>query len=817
MSKNKGTLITSTIRPLSGNLNIPTAHANELLGGFQTVDSILDRDNILNERRVFGMLVYVIITDEFYQLKQISSTDVSDNLNWDLIPLGMGTTTEWVSSVISIEGTPPGSPTIGDRYLVNSGVGLWSGLDDFIVEWDGSIWSATLPTQGMSVNIDDETDGVYIYINDSYPSGVWDKKLWVGDPFITKNIVDVSDVINVGTGSEYLIFGDIEVNGELNNWGNVTTINGVVIGTVSNYGSGTISNVFLLEDIIAGTGVSVVQTAQTTRELYIDLLSGTGINVGLSGSNFVISSISSTPSMSNKYIIQSGETVIVPDNEEYLIYGDLYVDGAMIIGTYGKVVVVNGSLDIGTGTVSNMGNVEIHQLVTDNGTNLKVDATEIRYGKSGRILFESDLIYVPILGTFARVITESDNLVYASSSSYLTSTASYNIDPYLGLGVEDPLKKLHIHGSGILISGSESEQSSALGDPNSARFIIDTEGNKTSEYVRLRNDEGVVFFISSVDDGGSLYPSLCIGTDSNEYLLNVSGYYGQYFTIDRFGTFSSFGDWNFNNHSMSNILIDGISIATHSSRHLPNGSDPLMTGTPSNIGASNSIGTSNAFARQDHIHAHGTQSGGNLHATASHVSHGFMSFSDKQSLDSLIVSTVSSVIISSTAVSITKGVKDYFGSFGTTSQVLTSIGNGVYWQTLVTASVLQMSPSNPTSTSDTTGVMMGLGTSSNIAPNKTGTFLVVASGDVLNEEPGFGSKIQFRYGLGTAPNNGDYLTGSTVGGLITTSNSDRVPFSLNSLVSNLTIGYNYWFDISLAANSGGTSSIMDISISIVEV
>ena len=77
MSKNKGTLITSTIRPLSDSLNIPTAHANELLGGFQTVNSILDRDSIVYERREFGMLVYVVITDEFYQLKQISSSDLS--------------------------------------------------------------------------------------------------------------------------------------------------------------------------------------------------------------------------------------------------------------------------------------------------------------------------------------------------------------------------------------------------------------------------------------------------------------------------------------------------------------------------------------------------------------------------------------------------------------------------------------------------------------------------------------------------------------------------------------------------------------------
>jgi hypothetical protein len=53
-------------------------------------------------------------------------------------------------------------------------------------------------------------------------------------------------------------------------------------------------------------------------------------------------------------------------------------------------------------------------------------------------------------------------------------------------------------------------------------------------------------------------------------------------------------------------LINGVNILSHASRHLPNGSDPLSTGVPSNIGTSNQEGIQNAFARQDHIHAIGT-------------------------------------------------------------------------------------------------------------------------------------------------------------------------------------------------------------------
>jgi hypothetical protein len=49
--------------------------------------------------------------------------------------------------------------------------------------------------------------------------------------------------------------------------------------------------------------------------------------------------------------------------------------------------------------------------------------------------------------------------------------------------------------------------------------------------------------------------------------------------------------------------VNSVTIESHASRHLPNGSDPLATGVPSSIGVTNSVGIQNAFARQDHIHA----------------------------------------------------------------------------------------------------------------------------------------------------------------------------------------------------------------------
>lgn len=65
-------------------------------------------------------------------------------------------------------------------------------------------------------------------------------------------------------------------------------------------------------------------------------------------------------------------------------------------------------------------------------------------------------------------------------------------------------------------------------------------------------------------------------------------------------------DLNLNNYNIDNVnLINNVSIGTHSSRHLPNGLDPLATAAPTTdlgIGTTNSVGIQNSFSRSDHSH-----------------------------------------------------------------------------------------------------------------------------------------------------------------------------------------------------------------------
>ena len=135
-----------------------------------------------------------------------------------------------------------------------------------------------------------------------------------------------------------------------------------------------------------------------------------------------------------------------------------------------------------------------------------------------------------------------------------------------------------------------------------------------------------------------------------------------------------------------------------------------------------------------------------------------------------------------------------------------------------TTTTYQATPADPSTTSSSTGVMMGLAGS--ITPAYSGVIMIIISGDMGNNTNNTGVQSQIRYGTGSAPANGAALTGTTAGSLVkmTVNNANNsMPFSLNAIVSGLTVGTTYWIDISLATISGGTVRTKDLSISVIEL
>lgn len=133
-------------------------------------------------------------------------------------------------------------------------------------------------------------------------------------------------------------------------------------------------------------------------------------------------------------------------------------------------------------------------------------------------------------------------------------------------------------------------------------------------------------------------------------------------------------------------------------------------------------------------------------------------------------------------------------------------------------STTQASPTNPTG-AGTTAKMQGLAQA--MTPVRSGNILIIISGDIANNTSGSGGAVQLYYGTGTAPLNGATVTGAAAGGLVGVSrvaaNNAYVPFSVNAIVSGLTPFTAYWIDLSMIAITGGTASITNLSVSIVEL
>lgn len=124
----------------------------------------------------------------------------------------------------------------------------------------------------------------------------------------------------------------------------------------------------------------------------------------------------------------------------------------------------------------------------------------------------------------------------------------------------------------------------------------------------------------------------------------------------------------------------------------------------------------------------------------------------------------------------------------------------------------------PTGTASATAVMMGLAGS--FTPTRGTKVILMASGQMQNSVLGDGVTVDLRYGTGTAPTNGAAVTG-TLAGIAQTETStaaaQRSGFALLGKVTGLTPGTAYWFDISLLAITGGTSTATGVSLVAFEV
>jgi hypothetical protein len=347
---NVGTLVGAAIRPLHWNDKIASAYSFEINGGLHSYETIIQRDSIIQERRDWGMLVNVYKNDidttknKTYQLKYgAASTDIMNNNNWVIFSGGAGGaggSAYWIDPVKSIIDLQPVVVADGDRYILGaSPTGLvWGQLSTgMIVQWNAttSVWESTTPLESMSVRVNDKNNAIYIY---ETTTG------WIKEK--QNQVIPLTATSSNGTS----YFGTVD---RLFSYEPDTIF--VVQFATANSGSTFTLNINSLGTKVVKQQINSGVSDFVAKEINTSVV----YNLQYDGTYFRLTKPTSSPTLV-RYRIQNSETVVVPAYQEYLVYGNLQVDGSLYVDANGKVVIINGALQISPGaTVSNSGNVQL--------------------------------------------------------------------------------------------------------------------------------------------------------------------------------------------------------------------------------------------------------------------------------------------------------------------------------------------------------------------------------------------------------------------------------------------------------------------------
>jgi hypothetical protein len=128
-------------------------------------------------------------------------------------------------------------------------------------------------------------------------------------------------------------------------------------------------------------------------------------------------------------------------------------------------------------------------------------------------------------------------------------------------------------------------------------------------------------------------------------------------------------------------------------------------------------------------------------------------------------------------------------------------------------------PNDPTGTTSTTGVMMGLAVA--FTPVRSGNIMVQVEGQMQNNTSGDGVNALLYYGTGGAPSNQGAIAGTQKGKAAkidaVPTGAKKYPFGITTIIPGLTKSTAYWLDLALLAVTGGTASINGLEIVIAEL
>ena len=339
--------------------------------------------------------------------------DINNNSNWSKLHLDDGDG-YWINIVKSVIIVEPISPTDGDRYITGlnddyilSGVN-WIDPEyrgGSVVTWSSefSNWIVEGPKNGWSIRVESESNQLYTY-SGVYPNGSWVKE--------NDKIISLTASSTNGVTYDSTLPGVFSYNSDQLYLVNFSATNSTTTATLN----------------INGIGAKTIkkQTSNGLSDLlYGDLSPSLTYTLYYKNNNFIFNKPYNMSPFDIKWRIRSNESIQVPDYNEYIVYGDLTVEGRLDIDTHGRVIILNGGLDIKGGTVSNYGNV---QMVNFNGPNSNYNNDITKF--STTISMTSDVTYTIIhgLNTHDIVVNTWDEITGENIFVNVIKTSSNQIE-----------------------------------------------------------------------------------------------------------------------------------------------------------------------------------------------------------------------------------------------------------------------------------------------------------------------------------------------------------------------------------------------------
>jgi len=310
----------------------------------------------------------------------VADSSTSEGLSWKDVADVIGSSNiTWREPVIDKLTTPPGGPSIGDRYVVLPvGTGLWTGQDNDVAEWNGVTWDFNTPSEGWAL-WDETADELCVYTG-----AAWVKLGFTIDHFNLQNIginthVQIDSHISDTSNPHSVTLNQVTVattKGDLLAYTGATSTR-LPVGT---------NDQILIADSAQADGIKWGGTLSTLgATIKSDIITGNGASTIIFSGSPANGQILSALSTETSGLLWINNTNLTLTTKGDLLSRSAGAEVRLGVGTNGQVLVANSAITEGINWSDVKDNTVLTtkgDVMTSNGTN----ALRLGVGTNGQVL-----------------------------------------------------------------------------------------------------------------------------------------------------------------------------------------------------------------------------------------------------------------------------------------------------------------------------------------------------------------------------------------------------------------------------------------------